>query len=83
MNSCQILSIFFKIEWVLDKMKEFVKNSFNFKEKLKNILLRIKNSSQNKIFKKKKTLNTVIPCTGMHALKPKLLGNRCTIKHAF
>ena len=38
-------------------MKEFVKNSFNFKEKLKNILLRIKNSSQNKIFKKKKTLN--------------------------
>ena len=23
----------------------------------------------------------IIPCTGMHALKPKLLGNRCTIKH--
>jgi len=26
---------------------------------------------------------TVITCTGMHALKPKLLGNRCTTKHAF
>ena len=26
---------------------------------------------------------SVIPCTGLHALKPKLLENRCTIKHAF
>jgi len=26
---------------------------------------------------------TVIPCSGMYALKPKLLGNRYTIKHAF
>ena len=25
---------------------------------------------------------TVIPCTEMHALKPKLLGNRCITKHA-
>ena len=24
---------------------------------------------------------TVFPCTEMHALKPKLLGNRCSIKH--
>ena len=24
-------------------------------------------------------MGTVIPCTGMHALKHKLLGNRCTI----
>ena len=37
-------------------MKEFEKDLFNFKEKLKNILLRIKNSSVNKIFKKKKHL---------------------------
>ena len=27
--------------------------------------------------------HTVFPCTGMHALKPKLLGNRCPIKNAF
>ena len=26
---------------------------------------------------------TVIPCTGMHALKAMLLGNRCTIKHTY
>ena len=30
-----------------------------------------------------KNINTVIPCTGMHASKLKLLGNRCTIKQAF
>ena len=46
-------TIFFIFEWILDKMIK-CKDSFNFKEKLKNILLRIKNSSQNKIFKKKK-----------------------------
>ena len=28
-------------------------------------------------------MNTVIPCTGMHTLKPKLFGNICTIKRAF
>ena len=38
-------------------MKEFAKNSFNFKEKLKNIVLKIKNSFQNKLFQKIKTLN--------------------------
>ena len=37
-------------------MKEFEKDSLNFKEKLKNILLRIKNSSENKRFTKKKHL---------------------------
>ena len=45
---------FVKIYSILKKMKEFQKNSFNFKEKLKNILMIIKNSSENKIFKKKK-----------------------------
>ena len=38
------------------------------------------------LFKQKKinsNQTTVIPCTEMHALKSKLLGNRCTIKHAF
>ena len=27
--------------------------------------------------------NTVIPCTGMQCIKTQVLGNRCTIKHAF
>ena len=26
---------------------------------------------------------TVIPCTGMLCIKTQILGNRCTIKHAF
>ena len=43
----------FKNERIYSKMKEFVKISLNFKENIKNILLRIKNSSQNKIFKRK------------------------------
>ena len=48
MNSLQIISFFYKIEWIIDKMKEFEKDSFNFKEKWKNILSRIKNSKNEK-----------------------------------
>ena len=63
MNSFQILLLFYKIEWILNKIQEFeknsfkneknCKNSFNFKEKWTNIVY-IECSSQNSIIEKKK-----------------------------
>ena len=46
-------------------------------------ILNNNNNKDNKATNILFSYDTIIPCTWMYALKPRLLGNRCTIKQAF